>query len=415
MTYNKDTIKSAHFALAALLFLILATIIDEIIVIALLFSIIEENYSPLAVAWLFFCQMVPAILIAPFSGPLIDYYGSRQIIKIVGTSQIITLFFLSTADSLTEIYVISAFLSCHVAFTGPAIFALIVPVGKIARISVNKTNILLEITRSVGTIAGPAIGGLSIGLLSIQHTILFASLSFGLFIAFILYCQIDTVKSGAKQVRFDIRDFKLNYRPVLRHKSLCLIFGIFGCIVFSTSFSDVLFPFFTLGPLEGTAMAVGLLIAIWSMGLFAGASMLAYANRSKRNLGDFELSSIGAIIMGVSLLLCGVCALLLQPLVALRAVAALFFFGGMGNGIHNVSVRNAIILSLPEGQHGRAFSLYTAIVRIGALLGFFIGGLVSSSYVIEGYIISGMLAGSIGAASLLFWQSLQIPYKGDRK
>ena len=105
--------------------------------------------------------------------------------------------------------------------------------------------------------------------------------------------------------------------------------------------------------------------------------------------------------MGASLILCGVTVLYLSPYMKIAVIFGLFFVGGIGNGLHNVSVRNTIHHTFLEEQHGRAFSLYTAITRIGAMLGFFLGGLLGTHYVIHGYIISGILAFAIAAMAML--------------
>ena len=202
MTYKDISINKARLAFLALALLMIATIIDEIIVIALMFAIIAENFSTLAIAWLFFCQMVPAILVAPFSGALIDYYGARRMLLVFGLSQMAVIIWLSLAQTLFEIYLISALLSFHVAFTGPAIFSLFVPMSKLANLSVSNANILLEVTRSVGTIIGPAVGGLAIGLMDIQYTILAAAFWFGLTVITIYFMKIDTIRATNQRLDF---------------------------------------------------------------------------------------------------------------------------------------------------------------------------------------------------------------------
>ena len=65
-----------------------------------MFAIIEENFSPIAIAWLFFWQMVPAIIMAPVAGLLIDHHGARKTIIIVGLSQMLVLFWLSFSNKI---------------------------------------------------------------------------------------------------------------------------------------------------------------------------------------------------------------------------------------------------------------------------------------------------------------------------
>ena len=65
-----------------------------------MFAIIEENFISVAIAWLFFWQMVPAIIVAPFAGVLIDHHGARKTIIIVGPSQMLVLFWLSFSNKI---------------------------------------------------------------------------------------------------------------------------------------------------------------------------------------------------------------------------------------------------------------------------------------------------------------------------
>ncbi len=155
--------------------------------------------------------------------------------------------------------------------------------------------------------------------------------------------------------------------------------------------------FFVLLNLKGGPFEVGVLIGLWSAGLMVGAW---FAGGKRESAAVIRYAYLGAVGMGMSLLLTGLSPDVLQPWHATAAVGIIFVFGGVGNGMHNVAVRDSIFRYVPEGQHGRAFSLYSLVTRVAAVLGCFCGGLSGADNAAVTYVISGLLATLFGLIGL---------------
>lgn len=385
--------------------LIVATVIDEVMILTLLFRVIQESYDTMAIAWLLAFQLGPAIVLTPYAGTLVDRIGAKRVVAMFGAGQGIVMFWLTQIGSLAELYVLAAILSGLFAFSGAAIFALIPNVSQAAGISLSRTNVILEITRGIGAIAGPALGGVLIASISLNSTIGIAAGWSFVIAAFVLFLGFDSVKDPS--VRFDMRYSRAlsEFRPILNNRKVACLFGVFGGVVLATTFSDVVFVFFTLGPLKQGALAVGLLTSVWAAGLIAGAlATRTFIKITEQT--DFQAAFSGAVLMGLSLFACGVGALTFNPGTALIIVAIAFLIGGVANGLHNVAVRNAIYATILPGRHGRAFALYASITRIGALIGYFLGGLVGEQHTEVAYVISGLLAILVGGAGLFLFGNL---------
>lgn len=380
--------------------LLIGTILDEIVVIALLFHVAHETENSLTIAWLLLAQAIPGITLAPCGGIAVDRFGARRIIMVAAIPQAVLMILLGAAETTVGFVIIAAILSGCFAFSGPALFALVPVLAKHARFTVERTNSMIEIARGLGSVLGPVVGGILIGYLDFAATLwIVAMWSIVLPMAIAMF-DLDTKVSGEKgswaSALFWVRR---SYRPIFRRKSVVLIIATFGLIVFSTTFSDVVFIFFASFDLGASAFLVGVLMAAWALGLTIGAW---HSGRRSARYDILDAAYGGALMMGLALLASGVAAMVLRTDPALAAVAVIFLIGGVGNGVHNVAVRNAMHSLVPAGQHGRAFSLYVAVSRVAAVSGYFGGGLVGASNAIVAYLASGILA---CAAAGLGWMT----------
>jgi len=389
------------FRFLVIAILIVSTVIDEVIVMAILFGVVDKGNQSLSIAVLLLVQLVPTIILAPYGGYAVDRYGARRVLMLTGLLEIPVLFALSYSTSISQVYLLSGIMSGLFAFSGPAIFSLIPSASQRAGMSVERANSLIEVVGGLGAIAGPVVGGLSVGSLPLS-TLIQVTAAWSLFLVAIIYLSdLDSPRSQEKEKLANLlTQFRISYKPILRLGQVRFLYITFFCIVYSTTFSDVIFVFFVLRDLQGGPLEVGILIGLWSAGLTVGAW---YLGSKKDPRSVIRFAYIGAVTMGLSLVLTGIVPGALSPWHATLAVGAIFVIGGVGNGIHNVAVRDAIFVYVPAGQHGRAFSLYSLVTRVAAVLGYFSGGLAGDQNAQSVYLLSGFLAlafGSLGLATM---------------
>ena len=394
--------------LLIIILLVSVTLIEEVISLTLLFAVVEIHFHPSAVTILFILQTIPAVILAPFIGNLIDKVGARLYLLVTGVSQSAILIWIAFATKITALYVASALLALHTVCTGAAIFALIVPICKRLGFPLIRANTTIETAKAIGFISGPVIAGLAIEAVALKQTLILLALWFATIIIALQFLKIDTVRRDATGELHLFHPGYFTAEVLTQQRPIFYLLLVAGCVILATSLSDVLFIFLSLDILSGTAVTTGILISLWSFGMICSATAMSFMSHLHVKSRHQYICLVGGLLMGLSLLLTGIVAAILSPRHAYVAISFLFFSGGMGNGLFSINVRQLIHLSFPEGQHGRGFSFYIAISRLSAFLGFIIGGLFSQPNVAEGFMISGILA--IAASIYGVWHQLS-----DRK
>ena len=373
--------------------LIIATALDEIVAVALLFHLAQEVGTSLAITWLLLAQVIPVILFSPLAGVVVDKFGAKRVLVWTAMPQAVFLVLLGMAQSYLTIYAGVAALSVVFSFSGPALFALIPKVSERAGLTLERTNSLLEISKGVGGIAGPIFGGLLLEVLGFSSTVIIAAVWSFIIPMTVFFLGVDSVMQPSQAAEFGpLAALRKSYKPILRNHLIFLIICTFGLLVFSTTFSDVVFIYFATLNLGASALQVGALIACWAIGLALAAWFAGNRPNNSLSLSSVQQAYLGGAVMGVCLLASGVVALTLTDDLKLIGVAVTFLIGGVGNGLHNVAVRNVIHRYVPAGQHGRAFAFYLGVSRVASLCGFFGGGLVGAANAVAAYLTSGVLA-----------------------
>ena len=83
------------FRFLVIAILIVSTVIDEVIVMAILFGVVDKGNQSLSIAVLLLVQLVPTIILAPYGGYAVDRYGARRVLMLTGLLEIPVLFALS--------------------------------------------------------------------------------------------------------------------------------------------------------------------------------------------------------------------------------------------------------------------------------------------------------------------------------
>lgn len=143
----------------------LSTLGDEVALIAFVFKIESVSSSGLSISLLLAAQLVPGILLSPFSGQLIDRFETTRVLVITIILQGLFLCLLATTNHVGLILLGATVLGCLFTVGEPALFTLLPTIVKSSTFSTTKiagANTIVEISQRFGSLIDPVLGGLII-------------------------------------------------------------------------------------------------------------------------------------------------------------------------------------------------------------------------------------------------------------
>lgn len=375
----------------------LSTLGDEVALIAFVFKIESVSSSGLSISLLLAAQLVPGILLSPFSGQLIDRFETTRVLVITIILQGLFLCLLATTNHVGLIFLGATVLGCLFTVSEPALFTLLPTIVKSSTFSTTKiagANTIVEISQRFGSLIGPVLGGLiiaqtastSIAFLIDGATFLIAAPV--IWFSGIRRPSIEMEKNRGKKF---FKEVFVGIQILWQDSALRIVIPVFSAVVLVSSISDVAFIFLVRKILQGSSITYGILVAAWGGGIIFGA-LLGSTLLVKRQLELFSM--LGATLIGISLGLSGIFPLL-------EVVVITYVIGGMANGLFNVAIRTLLHQRVLDRMYGRVFSAYLALRNIAVITGYIIG----ASFAVESsrsvYIVSGALGTMVGVFGIV--------------
>ena len=347
---------------------------------AMQFVIIEwEVYSitkdPWKLALIGLIEFIPALVTALFAGHIVDQKEKKSLLIkcLLGFSFISLGLFLITVPSIQEslslsnvlliVYVL-VFLGGFVrAFIGPTVFSLlslIVPKKHYPNAATWSSS-----TWQMGSVFGPAVAGISIGLMGVHWSM---CLVFGFTILALLGIgQIEKKPILNPKIGEPIfQSLKEGVRFVFKNQT---ILGAISLDMFAVLFGGAvaLLPIFAQDILKVGSEGFGVLRAAPAVGSILTMLLAAYFSLNK-NAGKKLLIAI--FIFGGSIILFGLSEIFWVSVFAL-------FISGVADGV-SVVIRNTILqLHTPDHMRGRVSSVNSIFVGSSNELGAFESGLTA--------------------------------------
>lgn len=370
----------------------LSTLGDEVALVAFIFKVESASSSGLSISMLLAAQLVPGILLSPFSGQLIDRFETTRVLVITLVLQGLLLCLLATTNNVVLILLGATILGCLFTVSGPALFTLLPTIIKSSTIAVAKTawaNTVVEISQRFGSLIGPVLGGLivaqtagtSIAFLIDGATFLIAAPV--IWFSGIRRRSIKIEKTKTKKI---FEGVFAGIHILWQDRILRVVLPVFTSVMLASSISDVAFIFFVRQVLEGSSVTYGILVAVWGGGIIFGA-LAGGTSFVERRLELFSM--FGATLIGVSLGLSGIFP-------KLGVVVVTFVAGGMANGLFNVTVRNLLHKRVLDQMYGRAFAAYFALRNVAVITGYIAGAPFAVESTRAVYIASGALGTVVG-------------------
>ncbi|MBE8714939.1 MFS transporter [Sphingobacterium hungaricum] len=357
-----------------------------------------EKGSAEVLAFAAIAAMLPQAIIGPIAGVYVDRWDRKKTMIFADgfvalCTLVMSISFYLGYESLLLIYVMLALRSVGSSFHMPAMqssIPMLAPESELLRVSgIN------QIIQSVSTIAGPALGALAIGLLSIGNVLLLDIIGAIVAIVSLLFVHIPNPQVAEKSkasIQQVIQDIKIGFREITRNKGVSWMFFYSILATFCIMPVAVLFPLLTIQHFGGGKFEMSLIEIMWGVGMLVGGSLLGIF---KPSISKIVIINCMQIILGITFSLSGY----------ISSSAFIFFvvltgIGGVAASIYNASFTTVLQEQIKPEMLGRVFSMYFSVAIFPSIVGLMSSGFVSDAIGINlMFIILGSIVAFIGIVS----------------
>ncbi|MBT9176269.1 MAG: putative bacilysin exporter BacE [Firmicutes bacterium] len=322
---------------------------DALFSLALIWWVVSETGSGVAVAFVALASSVPRLVLAPIVGVYVDRVDKRRMMlfadALLGVITLgMTMLFWRGHFSLPIIIAAAALLGAASSLDGPAYEATIPAI--VGKSQLVRANSLMQTANSIIGLLAPALSGVVIAVAGVGVAILANSISF-FFAAFtLLLISLPAQLRVVKQRAFG-RDLRDGARFILGNRLLLPMLLYAALINLSLAPISVSMPLLVTNVLRGGPQLLGLFGSSQSVGVLAASLLLS----AKPAL----LASIGKVMI-FSLIALGC----FTVVIARAKSAPHLLLGGAAVGfalvVANVASRTIWQREVPEEYRGRAFT-----------------------------------------------------------
>jgi MFS family permease len=358
----------------------------QLTVVAIPYQVFRLTHSSLQVGAISLAQLLPFITGALLAGPIGDSVDRRRImvwtsVALAVTSALMALNASVAHPSLVALYVVSSLAAGCMGYSNTARMAS-VP-GMVERRHIPAANALMQIIIQVGTIVGPAVSGV---LLGIGLTLVYG-LDAGTFVvALVAAWLIRPIPPGEHSGLSPWQSTKEGLRYLRSRQALQGVYVIdVNAMVFGMP--RALFPAMAGTVFGGGTITLGLLYAAPGAGALIGALITGWIGRVRQQ-GWAVIAAV--IAWGVAITIFG--------LVHTLWIALLMLAIAGWSDVISAVLRNTILqTSIPERFRSRMSSIQMAVVQGGPRLGDMESGGIATATSLEFSVVSGGLACVAGA------------------
>lgn len=342
----------------------------------------DRFQTPWAIAAVLLPELLPAIVLGPLLGALVDRVGWRSCAIVADVMRAAAFAFVVFADSLPLMVVGAVVAGLGTAlFTPSALAGLPRLVGEAARPGAMGLYGALD---DVGLTAGPA---LAAGLLAVVGSDVLMGVNAVTFLCSALLLSTIPGGGGVAVARSSslLADARLGVVEIAGRPELRVLIVSSASVVLCVGVMNVGEVVFAREVLAVGGSGLALIVTANGVGTMVGSLCTRFTGGSAWIWRRAYL--VGIIFMAVELVACAV-------LQSFWLVVAVFLLGGFGNGLALVHDRLLLSSSTPEGLHGRVFALHKTCTSLAFALSF-----LASSALITGVGVQAAFA--LCAAALL--------------
>jgi MFS family permease len=254
-------------------------------IVAQAWLVYQLSHSELMLGVVGFAAAIPALLVSPWGGVVVDRVNKRNLLVITQTSSMVLAFILALLTfanviQVWEIVALAALGGVINAFDGPARQAFVVEM--VGREDLPNAIAVNSMMFNGARVVGPALGGILLATVGTAWCFFINGVSFLAVIVCLLLMRL-TPRTRVLEIGSPWSDLKHGLRYVLLHREifallmLALIFSVFGI-----SYNTIL-PAFIDQVLHADATGYGVVNAFIGLGAVVGAFIMArYGERGQR-------------------------------------------------------------------------------------------------------------------------------------
>ncbi|WP_051393749.1 MFS transporter [Glycomyces arizonensis] len=338
---------------------------------ALVLHLQSTGLGGAAVATLIICGTLPMVLLAPITGRMADRFDSRTLMAASGLLQAAAITGMTLTDDLPVLLGLVILNACGTALLNPTVSALI-PVIATAD-DLPRAVATVQTGTLIGMAAGPGMAGFVVGVHGTDGALVVALCCALLRAA--LCADIRTRRGGIRRDLAAHRDAADRPAWNLRGDRLLttMVIGVAAVIACLCSV-NVLEVFLVREVYGASSSTYGLIHACWTIGMAGGAWIAAAVIR--RLMRDAHLAWMLMICLATT---GAVCVVLGMPLPTVALLVPIMLCGGVLNACENSAMQIAVARRVPESFRGRAGAKINGTVNGATLIGFVLGGALSSA------------------------------------
>ncbi len=282
--------------------------------------VFQETSSTTQYALVMFCATLPAVLLLPFVGPLLDRFPRKRLLVLCDVAAA-----LGTAATglLAGSGNLSLWNACAVIFVIASAGAVQWPTYAatvtllVERAELGRASGMTQLAQAISHVAAPLLAGGLIAAIGLAGITAIDFATFLVSLGTLLAARIPAPPERPKRERDYLGDLALGWRTIFANPGLLSLLLMFALINFFSELATVLFTPFVLS--FSTASALGTIVGVGGLGLVAGSLAMTVSGGPRR---PAQGAAFFAALGGVAILAAG----FTTSIAALAAIAATFFF-----------------------------------------------------------------------------------------
>jgi DHA3 family macrolide efflux protein-like MFS transporter len=389
---------------------------SSLVQFALVWWITQKTGSATILATATMVALLPQIFLGPIAGALIDRWNRRLVLIVAdGSIAFFTLglgvLFLLGKEQIWQIYVIMFIRSIGGSFHWPTMQAsttLMAPDDQLSRIAgLNQT------LQGVMSIVAPPVGAILLDTMPMYGIILIdVGTALIAIIPLFFYTIPQPVAAvhapGTSDVSAVFKDMLAGFRYVASWPGMLIILVVAAVLNFLLNPAFSLMPLLVTKVFNGTAYHLGLLEAVFGIGIVIGGLLLSTWGGFKRRVITAMLGLIG---MGAGILMIG-----FSGANTFWIAVAGMSLGGLMNPLVNGPLFAIVQSTVEPSMQGRVFTLLGSVSAAMSPLSLAVAGPLADKFGIPiWYIIAGVACILIGAFSFAIKPVMRVEDEKDRQ
>ena len=361
---------------------------DAMTITTVLFLIGTTVENPLLIGFVFVAQLLPAVILGPLIGPLIDKYSSRKMMIFSDVFRcFMVLSMILFVDKPLVLICLTLLQGIGTAFFEPARMASLPIIVGINRIPSGIA--LFQTTVAVIKLVGPVLAGLLLAFQSPSLVFILDATSYIISACLIFSLKILKAQKKDHNTNSYFNSLWTGVRemiktPILLFMILLLFPVLIGYGMFLTNYKAVLLQYFQVSNIE-----FGILEGIFAFGTVIGAIVGSYA---MKKIVHYQLLYIAIGTLGLGVV--SVYGIIKVDVMFSQSVFFILggwsFITGLANALLMVPTSSIFLLHLPEAIRGRGTAIFYSIFNLFLLAGTLLGGFIASSInILVALILSG--------------------------